>query len=286
MGDRYPTTPAIPLHVSIQGQGFPILALHGHPGSGSSLSVFTNHLSQRFQTIAPDLRGYGQSRFQGNFDMQDHLADLEALLDRLQMEKFLILGWSLGGILAMELALRFPERVTGLILIATAARPWGNHPPISWQDNLYTGVAALLNYFKPGWQWNIETFGKRSLFRYLIQQHTPTAYHYIAQAAIPAYLQTSPAATRALSNAIRSRYNRLPDLWQIKCPSLVLAGERDRHITAESSQETARYLPHCQWHSYPNTAHLLPWEIPQQLLHDIDNWLTAHPQATPIQNSK
>lgn len=269
----------LPLKFYQQGQGFPILALHGHPGSGASLSVFTNHLSKRFQTIAPDLRGYGQSRFQSKFEMQDHLTDLEALLDRLQIEKCLILGWSLGGILAMELALKFPQRITGLILIATAAQPWGNHPPISWQDNLYTGLAALLNYVKPGWKWNIETFGKRSLFRYLIQQHTPSTYKYIAQSAIPAYLQTSPSATRALYTAIKAGYNRLNDLPHIQCPSLVLMGEGDRHITPDSSRETAKHLPHSQAISYPQTAHLLPWEIPQQILNDIDTWLLKNPQV-------
>ncbi|WP_414566291.1 MULTISPECIES: alpha/beta fold hydrolase [unclassified Anabaena] len=267
------------LNVYIQGQGFPILGLHGHPGSGRNLSVFTNHLSKRYQTFAPDLRGYGKSRFNGNFAMSDHLSDLETLLDRFKIEKCLILGWSLGGILAMEMALRLPQRVTGLILVATAARPRGNHPAVTWQDNLYTGVAGILNYIQPSWQWNIDTFGKRSLFRYLIQQHTPTAYNYIAQEAAQAYLQTSPAATRALDTALRAGYNRLADLPQINCPSLVLAGEQDRHITAESSLETARHLKNTQWHCYPNTAHLFPWEIPQQVLSDIDSWLDEHPQA-------
>lgn len=70
------------LSVDVQGKGFPILCLHGHPGLGRSLSVFTQHLSQRFQTLAPDLRGYGNSRTQLNFNMIDHLTDLEALLDR------------------------------------------------------------------------------------------------------------------------------------------------------------------------------------------------------------
>ncbi|WP_257236574.1 alpha/beta fold hydrolase, partial [Nostoc sp. 'Peltigera malacea cyanobiont' DB3992] len=179
-------TTAARLNVYIKGQGFPILGLHGHPGTGRSLSVFTNHLSKRYQTFAPDLRGYGKSRWNGNFNMNDHLTDLEALLDRFEIEKCLVLGWSLGGILAMELALRLPERITGLILVATAAKPRGSHPPITWQDNLYTGVAGLLNYIKPSWQWNIETFGKRSLFRYLIQQHTSTTYNYIATEAVPA----------------------------------------------------------------------------------------------------
>lgn len=270
----------IPLHVDIQGEGFPILALHGHPGTGSSLSVFTNHLSQRFQTFAPDLRGYGKSRCNQNFAMQDHLEDLEALLDRFQIEKCLILGWSLGGILAMELALVLPQRVTGLILVATSARPWGNHPSVSWQDNLYTGVAGILNYIKPSWSWNIETFGKRSLFRYLIQQHTDTAYHYIAKEAVPAYLQTSKYANYALNSAIKAGYNRLLDIEKIQCPSLVVAGAEDRHINADSSLATAQHLKNSHWQCYPNTGHLFPWEIPQQLLGDIDSWLEAHPRIT------
>ncbi|MBN3910930.1 MAG: alpha/beta hydrolase [Nostoc sp. NMS1] len=282
MSDRHPTT-AARLNVYIQGQGFPILGLHGHPGTGRSLSVFTNHLSKRYQTIAPDLRGYGKSRWNGNFEMNDHLTDLEALLDRLNIEKCLLLGWSLGGILAMELALRLPERITGLILVATAAKPRGSHPTITWQDNLYTGVAGLLNYIKPSWQWNIETFGKRSLFRYLVQQHTSTTYNYIAKEAVPAYLQTSPAATRALYSAIQSGYNRLSELPQIQCPSLVLAGDKDRHITSDSSLETARHLQNSQWQCYSNTAHLFPWEVPQQVLNDIDHWLEEHPQVIDIQ---
>lgn len=267
------------LNVQVQGKGFPILCLHGHPGSGSSMSVFTNHLSQRFQTIAPDLRGYGKSRTQRDFTMTDHLLDLEALLDRCQIDRCLVLGWSLGGILAMELAHRLPTRVSGLILIATAARPRGSHPPISWEDNLYTGIAAILNSIQPGWNWNIETFGKRSLFRYLIQQHTPNAYKYIAQDAMSAYLQTSATATRALNTALRAGYNRLADLEQIEFPCLVLAGEADRHITAASSRETAQHLKDCQWYCYPNTAHLFPWEIPNRVLSDIDKWIELHPQV-------
>lgn len=270
---------AINLNVHVKGEGFPILCLHGHPGSGSSMSVFTHHLSQRFQTFAPDLRGYGNSRTRLDFQMSDHLIDLEALLNQYQIDRCLVLGWSLGGILAMELALKLPERVSGLILIATAARPRGSHPPISWEDNLYTGIASILNRLLPSWQWNIDTFGKRSLFRYLIQQHTHQAYQYLAQDAMSAYLQTSTAATRALNMALKARYNRLSDLEKIQCPSLVLAGAADRHITAESSRETAQHLQDCQWKCYPNTAHLFPWEIPQQVLHDIDQWIKQNPQV-------
>ena len=50
------------LNTEIKGQGYPILCLHGHPGCIASMSVFTNYLSRQYQTITPDLRGYGKSR--------------------------------------------------------------------------------------------------------------------------------------------------------------------------------------------------------------------------------
>ncbi|MGG6297446.1 alpha/beta fold hydrolase [Leptolyngbya sp. AN02str] len=268
------------LHTQVQGAGYPVLCLHGHPGSSDSMMVFTQHLATRFQAIAPDLRGYGQSQTTQPFEMADHLADLEALLDRLTIERCLVLGWSLGGILAMELALKFPERISGLILVATAAYPRGNHPSVGWQTYLLTGVAALINWAYPGLQWNIDWFGRRSLFRYLIQQHTPQTYRYISQHAVKAYLQTSSYANKALNTALRQRYNRLAELSQIQSPCLVLAGAEDVHITAASSLETASAIANCESHCYANVAHLLPWEITQQLLQDIDHWLAAHPEAT------
>jgi proline iminopeptidase len=261
------------LNVTIKGQGYPILCLHGHPGSSKTMSVFTDVLSQQYQTIAPDLRGYGKSSARGTFQMADHLEDLQRLLDRYQIDRCLLLGWSLGGILGLELALQDPARFSGLIMIASAAKPRGSHPPISKQDLFYTGVSGIINYFKPGWTWNIDNLGKKSLFRHLLAQHTPEAYQYLGKQGVAAYLQMSSAADKALSNAIRNGYNRLGDLERITIPCLVLAGECDRHITAQSSAETARHLPHARYICYPNTAHLFPWEIPDLVIKDIQQWL-------------
>lgn len=264
------------LQVEVKGAGYPILCLHGHPGNGRCMAVFTDVLSERFTTIAPDLRGYGRSWVKARFVMTDHLDDITALLKHLGIQECLVLGWSLGGIVAMEMALRYPQQVTGLILVATAARPRGNHPPITWADNGYTAIASLINRVVPGWRWNIETFGRRSLYRYLIQQHTVAAYQHLAYEALPAFLQTSKFAHQALNQALQQGYNRLPDLSHITVPSLVLCGECDRHITAASSQETGQYLSQGIVKTYPQTAHLFPWEIPDQVLSDVDGWLRQH----------
>lgn len=261
------------LNTEIKGKGLPILCLHGHPGSGASMSVFTNYLAQKYQTITPDLRGYGKSRYQKPFLIEQHLTDLAKLLDQHQIDKCLLLGWSLGGIIAMELALAMPERFKGMMLIATAAHPLSSHPQPTRQDLLFTGIGGIVNYLKPGWQWNINTFGKRSLFRYLIQNHQSETYQYLAKEAVPAYLQTSKVANKALSMAIRRGYNRLEDLSQIDIPCLMLSGECDRHIIPHASQKTAEHLSNCEYKNYPQVAHLFPWEIPDQVLADIQQWL-------------
>ncbi|MBE9079135.1 alpha/beta hydrolase [Romeria aff. gracilis LEGE 07310] len=244
------------------------------------MSVFTDPLSQQFQTLTPDLRGYGRSRASADFQMQDHLDDLEAVLDRFEVSQCLVLGWSLGGILALELALRLPQRVCGLILVATAARPHSAHPPLSWQDNLMTGLASAANLISPGNAW-ARDWGQQSLFRYLIRQHTPAAYRYLAYQGAPAYLRTSGYATRALNQAIRQGYSRLDDLKQLEIPCLMLCAEGDCHITLASSLETAAALPNCTTIRYPDVAHLFPWEIPQQVQQDIANWLAVRSDQWP-----
>lgn len=260
-----------------------MLCLHGHPGSGKTMSVFTERLSQHYQTIAPDLRGYGQSRTSQPFAMTDHLADLLHLMDAQAVESCIVLGWSLGGILAMELALSAPDRVAGLILLATAAHPKGAHPAVSWQDNATTAIAALANQVWVGAPWLIETFGKRSLFRYLVQQHTPQVYHRLATEAVEAYLNTSPHATEALQTALRQGYNNLSAIQSITSPVLMLAAENDVHITAASSLETAKQLQQSQTRCYAEAAHLFPWEISDQVLQDIEKWLS---ETFPVAQSE
>ena len=270
------------LHTEVLGpdKGYPALCLHGHPGSGRALEQKALPQAEiGFRTYAPDLRGYGRSRTQSPFDMTRHLDDLEELLAQHSIERCLVVGWSLGGILTMELALRRPEVVQGMVLVGTAARPRGSHPPISLMDNVMTGLAGLVNWVMPGGKGAI-ALGKKSLFRYLICNHTKAAYRYLAAEGAPAVFNLSRHADAALIRAIRAGYNRVPDLRGLTMPSVMLCGECDRHITAESSLETARALPNSKVHCYPNTAHLFPWEIPTQVNEDIRSWLVLSDVTT------
>jgi len=241
------------------------------------MTVFTERLSRGYQTIAPDLRGYGHSRVQQPFTLEESLVDLVELLAKHHLDRAILLGWSLGGILALELALRHPQRVAGLILVATAARPVGNHPPATGWELVNTALASALNRVFPGHPWVTQGLGPRSLYRYLLQRHTPAAYQRLAQEGFGAFWGTSRQAHRALNQALQQGYNRLPDLATITVPCLVLCGAEDRHITAAASLETAQHLAQAEVRCYAHTAHLLPWEVPDQVLGDIETWLHHQP---------
>ncbi len=292
-----------------------VLCLHGHPGNSDAMQMFVEHFQERgLRAIAPNLRGYGirrhtDSKTIPDFTMLDHIQDLWNLLvsDRAAEKsdtEYLILGWSLGGILAIELALKAMElqnlaskdlaskslhskslapnltpKIAGLVLIATAAKPRSSLPIIPWWEYANLAIAVILHLIVPKIlskssrsRWHIEWFGKRSLIKYLIQQHTLDAYDQIATTGATAYLQTSRQAQTALMQALRQGYDRTQDLAKIEIPCLAIAAAQDRHITAVSTAETAKLLPNCELICYPNTAHLLPWEIGDRLLADIDAW--------------
>ena len=237
------------------------------------MTVFTEVLSETLWTVVPDLRGYGQSPAREPFTMEQHLQDLERLLDRLEIDRCLVLGWSLGGILALELALKMPKRITGFILVAASAHPVSTVPAPTALELLNTLIATGLNGLFPGWRWNRETFGRQSVLKHLITRHTAEVYRFLASSGIRAVLKTSPYAHQALTAAIKQGYDRRSDLEAIQQPCLLLSGANDQHILSQSTQESAQLLLHSESICYPDVSHLFPWEISNHINQDIQDWI-------------
>jgi len=79
-------------------------------------------LGQEFRVLAPDLRGHGRSVCKGPFRLADAARDVAGMLDGMGIERAIVFGYSLGGTIAQLVARDFPQRVSGLVLSATAAR--------------------------------------------------------------------------------------------------------------------------------------------------------------------
>jgi pimeloyl-ACP methyl ester carboxylesterase len=104
-------------------RGRALLLLHGAGSNGHAWHYQYDHLGKRYSPIAPDLPGHGRSSgVEGLRTIEDYASFAAAFLDALKLDSLVVVGHSMGGAIAIELALRHPRRVKALILIATAAK--------------------------------------------------------------------------------------------------------------------------------------------------------------------
>lgn len=116
----------IELYYESHGTGAPLVVLGGLGLDVSEMGVLTRPLADRFRVIAADNRGAGRSaKPPGPYSIEQMAADVAGLMDRLELPRAHVLGISLGGRIAMALALAEPARVSRLVLVATSPRAAG-----------------------------------------------------------------------------------------------------------------------------------------------------------------
>lgn len=112
------------LHVEVDGEGPPLVLLHGFTGCAETWRLLVSRLRGRWLTIAIDLPGHGRSSSPGDparYALPRFADDLARALDELSIERTALLGYSLGGRSALRFAVRHPARVSALLLESTSA---------------------------------------------------------------------------------------------------------------------------------------------------------------------
>jgi pimeloyl-ACP methyl ester carboxylesterase len=99
-------------------EALPIVCVHGYTSSAEAFNAVARRLEDRAHLVAMDVRGHGESAWSpdGAYQYADQAGDLTALVDRLGIERFVLIGTSMGGIIAMAYASQHPQRLRGLIL--------------------------------------------------------------------------------------------------------------------------------------------------------------------------
>ena len=96
----------------------PVVCVHGYTGSADAFNALARHLQDRYHILAPDVRGHGESAWSpaGAYRYADQASDLAEFAKRLELEKFVLIGTSMGGIIAMTHAAECAERLSGLVI--------------------------------------------------------------------------------------------------------------------------------------------------------------------------
>jgi pimeloyl-ACP methyl ester carboxylesterase len=105
------------LYYREQGHGSPLVLVHGSATDHSTWDGVADRLAEDHRVITYDRRGYGQSAHKPVRDHRLHAADLRAVLERVAGEPAVVVGWSSGGNIALAVAARHPELLTGLVVV-------------------------------------------------------------------------------------------------------------------------------------------------------------------------
>ena len=105
---------------SSEPRGMPLILIHGIADSWRAFDLLLPYLDKSIRIIAPTLRGHGDSdKPESGYDSEEMADDMAELMDKLMIDKAVVLGASSGGLVARSLALRYPEKVSGLILMGS-----------------------------------------------------------------------------------------------------------------------------------------------------------------------
>jgi pimeloyl-ACP methyl ester carboxylesterase len=245
-----PTT--LPHVVPDARKGHAILAVHGAAGNGNTYRPLLEKLAAAHSPFAFDLPAHARS---GGLDSLPSIARMaeftRAVAGRLGLRTPVLLGHSMGGMVALEYALRWPDEVRALVLVGSAARSTLPEAHVAQQRRIVAGKA------------------RREFSR---EGFSPAASPEVVRAGIMEELKTDPRAVLGDLLAIQG-FDAVPRLRDVRPPTLVLYGEDEMERLRVAGDELAAGIPGARKGVIPKAGHLVPLEQPEAVADAVNAFL-------------
>lgn len=235
------------IHYTCEGEGKPIVFIHGLGGNSINWLYQRNHFKQHYQVIAIDLPGHGKSEGREELNFFDYQAVLsELLMVELELDDLLVCGISMGGKVALDFASRHPETVIGLMLADTFAgldEEEKKRRKATW-DLIYqpNGVDRWVERVIDEMGLDPQGAIAKGFQKGILSNQLDFMYKLFAQLL---------------------EYDQRDQLQVIKVPVFVLHGERDRFIARSCAEEIYQGLVNSELHIVADCGHLPNVEQPK-----------------------
>jgi pimeloyl-ACP methyl ester carboxylesterase len=243
------------------GQGEPVVILHGLLGFSDNWQTLAKALAQTHRVITPDLRNHGRSPHATTHTYPEMAQDLTALLDHLSLDAATLVGHSMGGKVAMQLALNQPERVARLVVVDIAPGAAPGHHEIVFQALLSLDIRHLHT--------------REEADKHLAQ--------YLLEPAVRQFLLKN--LTRNPDGAFTWKMN-LPVLWRhyrdilapvdgrpFNGPALFVRGSLSNYISEEDFPLIRELFPQARIETVADAGHWVHADKPQELLALLQDFL-------------
>jgi 3-oxoadipate enol-lactonase len=257
---KFATVGEITLHYTLEGlkAGVPLVFINSLGTDHRIWDQLIPNFAKQFPIIRYDKRGHGLSDCPpGPYSIRDHANDLAGLLDHLHMKQAILIGASVGGMIALDYAARYPENVLALVLCDTAAKIGA---PEFWDERIEAIRENGLNGMA-------ETILARWFAGSFLAQHPAEYWGYfnmLTRTPTAGYIATCEALRTAdLSEAVRT----------IKAKALVLCGAEDLATPPGLGRELTASLTDARFELIEQAAHLPCVEQPEAMAAKLDQFL-------------
>ncbi len=227
------------------GVGVPLVLVHGYLGGSSQWDAQVPLLKEHFEIVTLDLAGYGKAnQLAAPTDLADHARSVLATLDGMGIERFHLLGHSMGGMVAQEITSQAPQRVDKLVLDATG--------PLGCIPGRFETMARSRERLRED---GVQRTVRRICATWLLDREASPAFDALSALAT----QSSEQAASAGLSAMESWDGR-ERLGQIAQPTLIIWGESDRTYGWPQIETLWRCIPRASLAVLPSCAHALHLE--------------------------
>ncbi len=241
----------VPIAWESSGSGAPVLLIHGLGYGRWGWAPLVPLLATRYQVVTFDNRGIGASAVApGPYTAATMAGDALAVLDAAGIARAHVVGTSLGGMIAQELAITAPHRVDRLVLIASTPGATGGFPMPEVTVQLLAEAAAM----------PLEAATRRLVENALGKVQDPAIVNRIVSARRAAAQDPAGWAAQAAAGL---NYDGAGRFGSISAPTLVLTGTADVVVDPRNSAVLADLIPNSTLHLIPDGGHLLFWELPR-----------------------
>jgi pimeloyl-ACP methyl ester carboxylesterase len=256
-----------------RGNGEPLLLITGFGISGAVFEPVLDRYAERFSCIVFDNRGSGRSQAPLRpTSMPELAADAVGLLDELGIASAHVYGVSMGGMIAQEVALRFPERVRGLVLGCTS--PGGPRAVRPTVRELRVVAAAAAGAPRSP----VDSTLAAVLFSERFRRDEPERAHFLLEH----FRRHLPAAQGVAAQLLASVFHdTVSRLDQVQAPTLVLHGERDVMAPLGNARMLAERIPNAELAIVPGAGHAYALELPDVSFDLFASWYARHAPIPP-----
>ncbi len=250
------------LYYEEYGQGEPLLLLHGLGSSTRDWQPQIEAFKQDFRVIAVDIRGHGKSsKPPAPYSIQQFADDITGLMTALDIEAAHVIGWSMGGGIAFQMAVSNPERLRTLTIVNSSPEVVSRTPRQRLQIMMRFFIVRLLGMRKMG-----EVLAKRLFIKPEHENLRATFIERWAENDKRAYL----ASMQAMVN-----WSVMDKIQSIKVPTHIIGAEHD-YTPVAYKQAYAASIPGAKVTIIPDTRHALPTENPEAFNKAVQDYLAQH----------